>query len=584
MLNKMTEQNGQDIDKEYKALLELTSSDAYTELVKYYTAETFMDVAGIGRSENRHSSFLAWLFDETKEHGVGSFAAEKLLETLMLAYLKSSFKENALAANNFFNAAKFGDLHEAVRSLNFRLDNVHTAREWREWCDSPEEKSRLDICIEATLFVGNKVQPKKMIIAIENKIDSAEGENKGNNKEKYQTEHYWKLLAKYALANNIDIIVPVFLLPKAQSLYKEVLRDKAQKYTSAQSEQFFTLSYQYLLDGVLNSALHRTDNTHAHMLIEDYIRCLGRANTNDKPDSTYTVMATSHKEKHLISALWQEHGTVLTHILEAGIVEEHNGEADKPVAAAINYRNVYVKDKNLYLSVFLTTDTVLKDDFKDKEKIIDDLNKFRQSLLKRPGFKFAGQEYLSRKQKPQSLGWLVHELIKTYVEKRKDKACITAMLEEIKRTFNPDNKANLWIGQGCVLRTEFEKALLEHKNKPESNVDATLALSRYFIDTTFNLDKDIDTELKNIIDATKANKKKGISKRNKLIGKLFGIDDHDSLALEGDNPIKFAGDELYVARWWGETDIINLLHLKNVFENFYDYDPESREIKIRADA
>ena len=52
-------------------VLSLLNSEAFQSLRSYYDDTTIFNVMGVERSENRHSSFLRWLFSTNSSHGLG---------------------------------------------------------------------------------------------------------------------------------------------------------------------------------------------------------------------------------------------------------------------------------------------------------------------------------------------------------------------------------------------------------------------------------------------------------------------------------------------------------------------------------
>ena len=66
---------------EYERYLEFIRDKEYLELYNYYSRETFMDILGVARQENPHSSFLRWILDIYGGHGYGSLPMRKFMET-----------------------------------------------------------------------------------------------------------------------------------------------------------------------------------------------------------------------------------------------------------------------------------------------------------------------------------------------------------------------------------------------------------------------------------------------------------------------------------------------------------------------
>ena len=74
--------------KDYKKYLDLTNSKEYIELYNYYQKSTFMDILGVSRQENPHSSFWRWLLDSSSNHEIGDFPLRKFIETVCFTYVK----------------------------------------------------------------------------------------------------------------------------------------------------------------------------------------------------------------------------------------------------------------------------------------------------------------------------------------------------------------------------------------------------------------------------------------------------------------------------------------------------------------
>ena len=49
-------------------ILSVYNSSEYQQLKEYYGKSTLFSTLGIARSENKHSAFLAWLFDAAPDH------------------------------------------------------------------------------------------------------------------------------------------------------------------------------------------------------------------------------------------------------------------------------------------------------------------------------------------------------------------------------------------------------------------------------------------------------------------------------------------------------------------------------------
>jgi hypothetical protein len=61
------------------------TSSEFEEITAYYSKPNIFRVLHVARSEQQHSWFLAWLFDNNSNHGLGDFPVRKLLATIVYA-------------------------------------------------------------------------------------------------------------------------------------------------------------------------------------------------------------------------------------------------------------------------------------------------------------------------------------------------------------------------------------------------------------------------------------------------------------------------------------------------------------------
>lgn len=136
-----------------KKILEkfLLESEEFEKIKHIMSEPNIFEVLGVEKNENRHSNILAWLFNPNASHHI---------EDLFLrTFLKKLVTENdSLLDIDIFDIEMFD------------FDDVEVRREW----------NRIDI-----LLISKK---NKLVIAIENKIDSTEHDN--------QLERYYKIINK----------------------------------------------------------------------------------------------------------------------------------------------------------------------------------------------------------------------------------------------------------------------------------------------------------------------------------------------------------------------------------------------------
>jgi len=168
---------------DYKTYLDMTKSEAYIELHKYYTQETILDVLGVARQENPHSAFLRWLFDVNGSHGLCDFPLRRLLETVCLVK-----EERYGQSNAWFTTADLNeDWNILSQTQKSYFDYIKYGR--YEVVDGAianelvlRNQRRADIFIVAKLrFYDTKDQTpnneRYLVIVIENKIHSLEHDN-----------------------------------------------------------------------------------------------------------------------------------------------------------------------------------------------------------------------------------------------------------------------------------------------------------------------------------------------------------------------------------------------------------------------
>lgn len=197
---------------------------------------SFLEVIGKLRSENVHSSILAWLFNSSADHDLGTQPLCDLLKLLV---------------------EKAGNVREFPKSLlNSNIINdltIHSVL--------TEEKmfgggGLFDIFIEFSIGTS------EYRLILENKIYSKEG--------KQQTEKYYKSEVKRRkkeASDNSESIF-VFLTPDGHK---------------AKCDAFVNISYQDIFDKVLRGVPERTRDDRTRFLMEEYQRAFSPAVNSTSP-------------------------------------------------------------------------------------------------------------------------------------------------------------------------------------------------------------------------------------------------------------------------------------------------------------
>lgn len=262
-----------------KRILRLKNNSVYQELKSYYGQSTVFSALGIERNENRHSAFLCWLMNPVSDHQLGTEPLKKFLA------LYASMDDGLDMT-----------LRAALVNGRFDIENVQMETEvsLSRFCsdedslDLENKQKRLDIWAEFSICLPDAINSKSFALIIENKIYSKEGVKGG----KHQTDVYHDCLSRYY---HDQTLLEVYLSPETEG---------------ANCPDFFHLTYQQLLDDVLMPLTSMAMNEHAKMLVNDYIRNLGRPalNDDDKSEKTYSILATSPYEFGKLQQLLCEDG------------------------------------------------------------------------------------------------------------------------------------------------------------------------------------------------------------------------------------------------------------------------------------
>ena len=447
----------------YKRYLEILRDEEYLELYDYYSKETMMDILGVSRQENPHSSFVRWILDIHGGHGMGEIPMRKFMETVCLFHDKAYCKENAESAEKTFWNNKDNIFSPCNRDF---LNKIRYGR-----YDIVEQSIAKELVLQgqrrADIFAVLKLhmqdggdEYKYLILLIENKVHSQE--HTDASKGIGQTEAYVEDLSDNKKLNEIigkmeeewidrEVISSntfkmfVYLNASHTESIKEELRtflDKGQKKNDsacfARSKEFISLNYQYLLDGVIEPTFKMTTDSIANQRLYDYIRCLGQAKISAVDErrsgrkqlgNEYLIMAVSGREKLLAQSLWYKYFDIICRVIESlGPINSGEGFIINE-----NDRDFWISLSNLYRMIDLGE--AKSDDEKQArsklKEIVEDSNKVHNS--RKHKFIFKGNEYESFK--ARSVGLLCRDIIADYILKiekgEQQKEALTKLRNEV---------------------------------------------------------------------------------------------------------------------------------------------------------
>ena len=220
------------------------------QLDPYISRVNIFDILGIVKTEIRHSNMLAWLFDPNESHGLGDLFVRRFI--------------NCVIRNN-------AGIYDPGEWFFIDHDSVSVHREMYRRSARNGKRSFLDI----VLFFSDKRKDsdQKYLIAIENKIDSSEGED--------QTTIYRELLEKEYGATHKHMYI--YLTPSEEE---------------PEDDAWATISYgpvQQILEEITEHYSDKMNET-AGILVKNYLEIIRSNIMNDKLVELCNQIYSDHKE------------------------------------------------------------------------------------------------------------------------------------------------------------------------------------------------------------------------------------------------------------------------------------------------
>ena len=577
---------------DYKKYLNCLRDEEYIALYNYYSKETMMDILGVSRQENPHSSFLRWLLDVNSDHGCGTIPMRKLLETVCLFREKVYFNKSDSQCDNNINdfwktrdnlfGKNKGNEVEEIKYGRYEIVNQFIANEI-----VLKNQRRADIFGILKIRMQNLKDNQNndnsiryLVFIIENKVTSKENNaDKGDNS---QTNLYAKdlnddnNLRQLIKKQNIDWIdigedkekekiikLFLFLNPFSTADIKKALRENGKNEVQiANSKEFISLNYQYLLDGVIEPIANIVSDGLVKQRIQDYIRCLGQskitpikesANTDD--DDEYLIMAISKREKQIAIDLWKKYHSIINPILESIYKNDNNdsfliGERDKGlwISLANLYRLIEEKDFKIALndkdSSFDKVDADILSDLKDLKDIVMHANSVSNS--RRHKFVFKNIEYISYTSR--SIGVLCRDIIADFIKKQENMHVIVNenWIEELRLKMQKWNEN--WLREVILFDFEVEQLQKNDGSYNSSNSKYKTESIKEFAESFFSYMDVVFKKDKRLLDYKKEELEDEYKKRfPKLVFPL-------EIKLNN-------GQKLYVAKFWTAASVDKLIGL-----------------------
>lgn len=248
-----------------KNILAIENSKSYIAYNDYHKGNIF-SITKTSRLEHTHSNFIAWLFDSKNN---GTYPAWKFLNML------SVLKDNSINQNARCNY------------LYFEENDILDALSETEVSFKQGSRSRfVDIVVEV------RTKDRIIPIIIENKVDSSEHDE--------QTKAYFEWgEKKYSDKNIYRDALYVFLFPD-------------QKNLKAETQEYLNVTYQDLVDYVIEPTLWSTDIEKNKTIINMYLQCLSYQVENEKGGYS---MALSSEERKILDNFIKENKNLLCAVI-----------------------------------------------------------------------------------------------------------------------------------------------------------------------------------------------------------------------------------------------------------------------------
>lgn len=207
-----------------------------------YQTKSMMEILGVHRDENKHSDFLAWLFDSSSDHQLGVLPAKNLIELI---------KKN-------------GQL------LPIITDKITKCTAKREVAG--KDRDRVDIILEI------EAEPKNIRVIFENKVNAPETIDKDDigQTQRYHDEYEQK-----------------------KDGFKNVyIYNRCDKSQLPQCKEFICITYQDIVDNIIEPLLQLSNlNPRTEFILKDYILTLEKpVNVEKQTDKIIMAMGKKLKE------------------------------------------------------------------------------------------------------------------------------------------------------------------------------------------------------------------------------------------------------------------------------------------------
>ena len=320
------------------------NSSEYIRLSNYYKTKSYMQITGVSRLEMAHSSMIAWLLNP-KAHALVEYPLKKFLSLISVALDR---QEN-------LNAELSSDM-----LLRFSCEDylIYDIEKLATEFPLQGKDRRLDVLIEAKLRIDGEYFTLPIII--ENKIKSQEHDT--------QTQSYYDWARERYKGEKYLQPIFVYLTPS--------------KTDNPSCKQFIRISYQDMIDYVIEPSMKRCKDEATNFILKDYLRCLTfdslMNNDTDRKVKGDVIMGYSSEEKQLLKKFWDNNKDLIYAVAE--IIEtddESEKNAIQTIKDGLNQKDYtkYKYGENVYnkrgLVCAVISDYIKANDTKSFEEICE---------------------------------------------------------------------------------------------------------------------------------------------------------------------------------------------------------------------
>ena len=342
-------------------MLKFNSDSDFIKLRDRYATKSFLEIMATDRSENRHSSFLAWLLEgkdfpvKDQDHPI-----VHLLDILIRrSQEQSRWPEEA-------DNIKTIILSRNIKSIH--IDEISTEKTISQ-VSKIQSVDRLDIYVQATIVSKNGTE-EKIEFFIENKVGSKENGEKAKKikgtalaiPEQEDWNEYCKLeqTRRYYFACNerTNNIIKnkffIYLTPILDADLEDF--DALGEDQKSKSENFINISYQDVLDNIIEALLDSCElSNRIRMILEEYVLSLSlpaeivEDDNGTKIGKGSIIMATRQSDIEDIRVLINQKGYFELIKASLDAVTNNKNTGDVLTSFGITYKNLFTAILRIYL-------------------------------------------------------------------------------------------------------------------------------------------------------------------------------------------------------------------------------------------